>query len=66
MNGNTWRKIAFYGGAVAIVSLKIYGIFAKDLKWWMVIALAGMGIITEPEVAAADTLDAARAKGYLQ
>lgn len=65
MTGETWRKIVFYGGAAIIAGLKVYGIAAKKVPWWLVIVLGGVGVITEPEPVGAATLEDAKARGYL-
>lgn len=62
---DTERKIIFYGGAAAIAALKIYGVVKGKVPWYLVIALAAAGIITEPERVAASTLDDARAQGLI-
>jgi len=64
-DNDAWRKLVFYGGAATIIGLKAYGTFAKRVPWWLVIVLAGIGIITEPETVGAATLEDAIAKGYI-
>src|SRR5690349_22644752 len=46
-DNDAWRKLVFYGGAATIIGLKAYGTFAKRVPWWLVIVLAGIGIITD-------------------
>lgn len=65
MNGETLRKIIFYGGALAIVGVKVYGVAAKKVPWWLAIVLGGIGVITEPERVGAATLEDAKLAGYL-
>jgi len=56
--GDIWRKIVFYGGAAAIVVLKISGLFITAISWWYVLILGAVGVVTD---ASSTAIDDARA-----
>lgn len=49
-NAPTWvKKILFFGGAILVLVLKVYGLIATALAWPFAIILGFIGVITEPE-----------------
>jgi len=56
--GDVWRKVVFYGGAMAIIILKVTGIFATAVSWPYVVVLGAVGVITD---ASSTAIDDARA-----
>jgi hypothetical protein len=58
--GELWRKLIFYGGAVSLGALKVFGIISSGaLAWPFIILLGAIGIITDPgTTATSDTLKA--------
>ena len=62
----TLRKVLFYGGALAILGLKVYGVLKGKLPWYLIVALGAIGVITEPHAVAAATLEDARKQGLIR